>query len=452
MAQSRTESRRGDDLSYRAQFNYTADRYGLALDRLVVEQNFNPEVGFLRRENFRRNFAQARFSPRTTNNRVVRQVDLSGQPRLHHRQRQPPESRELTGMFRTDFHNGDIASASSTRDSTSSCPRRSRFPGRAHSGRAATASTTRSVAYTAGQQHRVSGIELGRDRQLLRRRQEDGDVHAAASRSRSQLGVEPNISLNWIDLPQGEFTTTVVGGRATFTMTPRMFVAALVQYSSSNTSLSTNLRFRWEYQPGSELFVVYTEGRSTLPPTGTEPPEPRVRRQDQSPVPLLMVELAVGGQSALRGESRRPGTSNAARRHAHIVAWSLVFPRVLDEPGHRGAGSGSGGDQGSASAPRPMRIDAPIRIDGILDDPAWQGTAPATDFYQQQPAEFSPATRRTEVRFAYDETRSISAPMLYDDPDQLITNDLRRDFNGSDDRCSASSSIRFRTGATPTAS
>ena len=85
-----------------------------------------------------------------------------------------------------------------------------------------------------------------------------------------QLGVEPNISLNWIDLPEGRFTTTVVGGRATFTMTPRMFVAALVQYSSSNTSLSTNLRFRWEYQPGSELFVVYTEGRSTLPPHGTD--------------------------------------------------------------------------------------------------------------------------------------------------------------------------------------
>jgi hypothetical protein len=49
-----------------------------------------------------------------------------------------------------------------------------------------------------------------------------------------------------------------------------MFVAALVQYSSSSESVLTNLRFRWEYQPGSELFVVYTEGRSTLPPRGTE--------------------------------------------------------------------------------------------------------------------------------------------------------------------------------------
>lgn len=86
----------------------------------------------------------------------------------------------------------------------------------------------------------------------------------------SQLGVEPTLSVNWVDLPQGQFTTTVVGQRAIFTMTPRMFVAALVQYQSSNASLSTNLRLRWEYHPGSELFVVYTEGRSTLPPSGTD--------------------------------------------------------------------------------------------------------------------------------------------------------------------------------------
>jgi hypothetical protein len=46
-------------------------------------------------------------------------------------------------------------------------------------------------------------------------------------------------------------------------MTPRMFVSALVQYASSTNSLSTNFRFRWEYQPGSEIFVVYTDGRDT---------------------------------------------------------------------------------------------------------------------------------------------------------------------------------------------
>jgi hypothetical protein len=44
-----------------------------------------------------------------------------------------------------------------------------------------------------------------------------------------------------------------------------MFVSALFQHNSSTNTLSTNARFRWEYQPGSELFVVYSDGRDTLP-------------------------------------------------------------------------------------------------------------------------------------------------------------------------------------------
>ena len=42
-----------------------------------------------------------------------------------------------------------------------------------------------------------------------------------------------------------------------------MFVSGLAQYNSSGDSLSANIRFRWEYTPGSELIVVYTEDRDT---------------------------------------------------------------------------------------------------------------------------------------------------------------------------------------------
>mgnify|MGYP004134253519 CR=1 FL=1 len=44
-----------------------------------------------------------------------------------------------------------------------------------------------------------------------------------------------------------------------------MFFGGLVQYNSSTDSVSSNLRLRWEYSPGSELFVVYTEDRETDP-------------------------------------------------------------------------------------------------------------------------------------------------------------------------------------------
>jgi len=46
-------------------------------------------------------------------------------------------------------------------------------------------------------------------------------------------------------------------------MTPLMFASALLQYNSGNHAVTTNVRLRWEYRPGSELFVVYNEERDT---------------------------------------------------------------------------------------------------------------------------------------------------------------------------------------------
>jgi hypothetical protein len=75
--------------------------------------------------------------------------------------------------------------------------------------------------------------------------------------------LEPGITVNFVDLPVGEFTQKLISTRATYTFTPRVFTSALVQYNSTSNSLSGNYRFRWEYQPGSDLFVVYSDGRDT---------------------------------------------------------------------------------------------------------------------------------------------------------------------------------------------
>ena len=84
--------------------------------------------------------------------------------------------------------------------------------------------------------------------------------------SKSQLSLEPSASINWIDLPYGAFTTQLYRTRITYTFTPRMFVSSLLQYNSSNDTASANVRFRWEYSPGSELFVVYTEDQDAHAP------------------------------------------------------------------------------------------------------------------------------------------------------------------------------------------
>ena len=79
-----------------------------------------------------------------------------------------------------------------------------------------------------------------------------------------------------------------------------------------------------------------------------------------------------------------------------------------------------------------VRISQPIRLDGLLDDPAWELAQPLRDFYQQWPDEYRPAARPTEVRFLYDDTTLYIGAMNYDDePDTLIVNDLKRDFGAA---------------------
>mgnify|MGYP000715222950 CR=1 FL=1 len=49
-----------------------------------------------------------------------------------------------------------------------------------------------------------------------------------------------------------------------------IYVSGIVQYNSTNASVGSNLRFRWEYRPGSELFVVYTDDYDTEAKAGVD--------------------------------------------------------------------------------------------------------------------------------------------------------------------------------------
>ncbi|MYF76016.1 MAG: hypothetical protein F4174_01340 [Acidobacteria bacterium] len=62
-------------------------------------------------------------------------------------------------------------------------------------------------------------------------------------------------------MPGGDVTAQVSRLRATYTVSPRSFLGALVQYNSAAQLFSANVRFRWEYSPGSDLFVVFSSNR-----------------------------------------------------------------------------------------------------------------------------------------------------------------------------------------------
>jgi hypothetical protein len=56
----------------------------------------------------------------------------------------------------------------------------------------------------------------------------------------------------------------LVGPRITYGFSPQAFLSALLQYNTTTNTTSSNVRLRWEYRPGSELFVVWNEQRDTL--------------------------------------------------------------------------------------------------------------------------------------------------------------------------------------------
>ena len=262
VAGSRTPGFRGDDHSYRARFDYDADRLGVQVEQLAVGRNFKPEVGFLRRTDFIETLAQLRISRRPKTWQSVRRINYEGALDYITNGDRDLENRQARIGVRTELQNGDTWGVGYSRDFEFLANPFEIVPGTFVPAGAYHSPTVRGN-YTLGTQRRISGDVSAAYGTFY-----DGDRTDLAYRGRaeltSRLSVEPGISLNWVNLPTEHFIATLLSGRATLSFTPRMLTAALIQYNSTSHLVTTNVRFRWEYRPLSELFIVYSDGRDTL--------------------------------------------------------------------------------------------------------------------------------------------------------------------------------------------
>ena len=264
-ARTETPGFDSEDSSYQGQFAYNGDRYGLQAEHLVVEDNFIPEVGFLRRDNFRRSYATGRFSPRPRSIEAIRQFRLEGSfDYILTADTGLVETRQTQIGLSTEFESSDRIGVSATDNYELLLEPFEPGPGvvlPVGGYRFRDVEAT----YSLGTQRRLSGVFNVRVGEYF-----NGDIRSVGFREArlaltQRLSLEPTVSVNWIDTPQGSFRADLVVSRVTYTFTPRMFFSGLVQYNSSTDAISSNLRLRWEYSPGSELFVVYTEDRDTDP-------------------------------------------------------------------------------------------------------------------------------------------------------------------------------------------
>ena len=264
-AQTRTTGLSGDNVSYRAQLDYAGDRYGVMVEQLAVGDNFAPQVGYVRRDDMRKSSAQFRFSPRPRSSTVVRRYSWTGTGSYIENGAGRVDARGLTGEFAIEFQSGDRFSAGAA-DAYEFIPRPARIVGLTVPVGGYDSSTA-SVGMQFGRQRRVAGTVLVEHGTFYGGHRTSLTLSQGRLNVTSQLSLEPIYVSTWADLPVGASTIHLTGSRVTYTMTPAMFVSALVQYNTGVHAVSTNVRLRWEYRPGSELFVVYNEQRDTLAPS-----------------------------------------------------------------------------------------------------------------------------------------------------------------------------------------
>jgi hypothetical protein len=118
------------------------------------------------------------------------------------------------------------------------------------------------MTYELGQQRLVSGRLSVATGTFYDGHKKEASLTSGRVALSARVNIEPGLTMNWVNLPYGSFKNRLMTARGIYTPSPRTLISSLVQYNASDHTLSSSVRLRWEYVPGSEFFVVYSDGRN----------------------------------------------------------------------------------------------------------------------------------------------------------------------------------------------
>ena len=96
------------------------------------------------------------------------------------------------------------------------------------------------------------------------------DMNATlGARVTNQFSAQASYTRNDIDLSAGEFKVHLAAFRVDYALSPTLTLRTLTQYNSLSDQWGTSARLRYTYRPGSDIYVVYDEvRRDPTDPTG----------------------------------------------------------------------------------------------------------------------------------------------------------------------------------------
>ena len=258
-AQTSTPGRNGRDEAFAAKAAYDSAEWAYRLEYGQVGEDFNPEVGFLSRSDFRRVSAFLM--------RRIRPDDMWGlleiRPHVSYTGYWDFDGFQETGRLHNDIHweyrngyelhTGVNLSREGVKEAFDIIDGVTIQPGTYEHAETSIVFHTNLAAPLAFELHTVIGGRFGGDRVSL-----EPTLHYRIGETFSS---ELSYNYNDLDLPVpgGQFKANLARLRLSYSFTPKILLQALVQYNELDDILGTNLRFSWLQSANSGLFIVYNE-------------------------------------------------------------------------------------------------------------------------------------------------------------------------------------------------
>lgn len=259
LALTSTPGLSGDAHAFRFGARYDSEAWRLSANFTEVGDNFNPEVGFLRRRGYRR--------PDFLVFHRYRPEDFLGlheiRPHVSYRSFWDFDGFQETGFLHLDshwewkngyeLHTGVNLTQEGIKRPFEIFPGVVVPPGTYKHQEAQFVFLTNQGAPASFDFRTFIGGFFGGDRVALN------------PSLRLRTGESFNTQLEWdhnrIDLPFGKFETNLIRARVSYSFTPRIFVQSLVQYNDRADVWSMNLRLGWLQAANTGLFIVYNDTR-----------------------------------------------------------------------------------------------------------------------------------------------------------------------------------------------
>jgi hypothetical protein len=261
LLRSDTPARPDRNQARSVQATWRDDELNVSAEYSAVQPNFNPEVGLVRRGNMSLYAGDIAWNPQLQRSETIRSLNFSGSLDYYDGANGLLETRIGEATTGISFENNGFVrfTATETFDRLVEpfAIRPSvllpagdydyrRYTARADSGNRMRVSVNGNTSW--GHFWNGTSRSLGGGMDI---------------RANYHLNLDLSYSRNDVTLPNGEFTTQLIGARVLYGFTPRLFLNAFLQYNADTKQVSSNIRFNFTHHPLSDIYIVYNDRRDT---------------------------------------------------------------------------------------------------------------------------------------------------------------------------------------------